>query len=128
VGQSILGQPPSGKIPGFLLEELNLPEEKRIIHWVNEECGIFRKDQSANDERARRWGVKKGNTNMTYDKLHRAIRYNYKNNHKSGSLTHLSFGIYGQSEGHKVSPFYQFDMGNKDVRGQIDYFKNNHAG
>ncbi|KAK3596164.1 hypothetical protein CHS0354_000194 [Potamilus streckersoni] len=46
------------------------------ICWENEEEGKFRIVKSR--ELARLWGSKKGNTNMTYEKMSRAMRYYYK--------------------------------------------------
>ncbi|KAL3843112.1 hypothetical protein ACJMK2_021065 [Sinanodonta woodiana] len=48
----------------------------KYICWENEEEGKFRIVNSK--ELARLWGSKKGNTNMTYEKMSRAMRYYYK--------------------------------------------------
>lgn len=120
---------PGRYILGFLLEELNLPDEKRIIHWEIEERGIFRKDQYVNHELARRWGVKKKNKKMTYESLHRAIRSNYGKKHESGNIKHLVYGIDGQSSVNSTSPLYQFNLSSVTVKELISLCKKkNRAG
>lgn len=119
---------PGKYILGFLLEELNLPDDKRIIHWEIQERGIFRKDQHINHELARRWGIKKNNKNMKYESLHRAIRSNYGKKHEAGNLKHLVFGIDGQSPVNTTSPLYQFNMSSVAVKEHISLCKKNRAG
>ena len=114
---------PGKFILGFLLEELNLPDEERIIHWVNQELGIFRKDQDANLELTRRWGIRKKNKKMTYQSLHRAIRSNYKKEHVAGNIKHLVFGIDGKSPVNPMSPLYQFNMSSLIVKTLFSIYK-----
>ncbi len=119
---------PGKYILGFLLEELNLPDDKRIIHWEIQERGIFRKDQHINHELARRWGIKKNNKKMKYESLHRAIRCNYGKKHEAGNLKHLVFGIDGQSPVNSTSPLYQFNMSSVAVKELISLCNKNRAG
>lgn len=116
---------PGRYIVGFLLEELSLPDDKRIIHWVNQELGIFKKDQCVNNELARRWGVRKKNKKMTYESLHRAIRCNYEKKHQAGNLKHLVYGIDGESPSNPASPLYQFNMSSVTVKEIINSYKKN---
>ena len=120
---------PRRYILGFLFEELNLPDDKRIIHWVNKKLGIFRKDLWVNHELARRWGLNKKNENMKYENLHRAIRSNYEKDGKDGkdgkgNLKHLVYGIDGQSPLNPRSPLYQFNMSSVSVKAIISLIEN----
>jgi ETS factor family protein len=47
-----------------------------LICWEDYSQAKFRFVKS--DEVAKRWGSRKGNTKMTYEKLSRAMRYYYK--------------------------------------------------
>lgn len=62
----------------FIRDLLSNPDYcPRIIHWENEEEGVFRVLQSS--EVARLWGEKKKNKKtMTYEKLSRSLRYSRK--------------------------------------------------
>jgi len=49
----------------------------KVLTWLDEKVGMFQiKDTAAY---AKLWGKVKGNPNMTYEKLSRAMRYSYKN-------------------------------------------------
>lgn len=110
-------------IIGFLFEELNLPDEERIIHWVIEDRGIFSKAQHINKQLANRWGKKKNNENMKYESFHRAIRSNYGNKHKAANIKHLVFGIDGKSPANSTSPLYQFNMRSQVVKNLFSLYK-----
>ena len=114
---------PGRFILGFLLEELSLPDDKRIIHWVSKELGVFSKEHHVNHELARRWGVRKKNKKMTYESLHRAIRCNYGKKGKAGNIEHLVFGIDGQSPPNAASPLYQFNMSSVSVKALFNLSK-----
>ena len=108
---------------GFLFQELYLPNEKRIIHWEIEKEGIYRVDRLEMGKLAKRWGDKKNNKKMTYDKFHRAIRGNYKTETNAGVITHLIYGIDGKSTKNIRSPYYQFDLDDQKVKDLMEYFK-----
>ncbi|KAF6216472.1 hypothetical protein GE061_000814 [Apolygus lucorum] len=66
-----------GRLWEFLRDLLKNPDMcPRIIKWDNHDEGLFRFVQS--NEVARIWGERKGNKDMTYEKLSRAMRYYYK--------------------------------------------------
>lgn len=58
----------------FLLELLNEPLNRDIIHWEGTD-GEFKLAEP--DEVARRWGERKSKPHMNYDKMSRALRYYY---------------------------------------------------
>eukprot|EP00092_Neocalanus_flemingeri_P011810 GFUD01012733.1.p1 GENE.GFUD01012733.1~~GFUD01012733.1.p1 ORF type:complete len:340 (+),score=85.19 GFUD01012733.1:237-1256(+) len=66
------------KITQWIVELLRDPKyNPKVITWVDEKRGVFLiKDTAAY---AKLWGKIKQNTNMTYEKLSRAMRYSYKN-------------------------------------------------
>uniref|UniRef100_A0A0A9YQZ1 ETS homologous factor n=1 Tax=Lygus hesperus TaxID=30085 RepID=A0A0A9YQZ1_LYGHE len=65
-----------GRLWEFLRDLLKNPDMcPRIIKWENHDDGLFRFVQS--NEVARIWGERKGNKDMTYEKLSRAMRYYY---------------------------------------------------
>jgi len=66
------------KITQWIVELLRDPKTNpRVITWVDEKHGVFIiKNTSLY---AKLWGKVKQNTNMTYEKLSRAMRYSYKN-------------------------------------------------
>jgi len=66
------------KITQWIVELLRNPKyNPKVITWTEERQGMFMiKDTVAY---AKLWGKVKGNDNMTYEKLSRAMRYSYKN-------------------------------------------------
>jgi len=66
------------KITQWIVELLRDPKTNpRVITWVDEKHGVFMiKNTSLY---ANLWGKVKQNSNMTYEKLSRAMRYSYKN-------------------------------------------------
>ncbi|XP_034948794.1 ETS-related transcription factor Elf-5-like [Chelonus insularis] len=70
-------QPTQGKLWEFIRDLLRNRETcPSLICWEDYSQAKFRFVRS--DEVARRWGSRKGNTRMTYEKLSRAMRYYYK--------------------------------------------------
>ncbi|KOC60885.1 ETS-related transcription factor Elf-5, partial [Habropoda laboriosa] len=66
-----------GKLWEFIRDLLRNPETcPSLICWEDYPQAKFRFVKS--DEVAKRWGSRKGNTKMTYEKLSRAMRYYYK--------------------------------------------------
>ncbi|XP_076618867.1 ETS-related transcription factor Elf-5 isoform X1 [Colletes latitarsis] len=66
-----------GKLWEFIRDLLRNPETcPSLICWEDYSQAKFRFVKS--DEVAKRWGSRKGNTKMTYEKLSRAMRYYYK--------------------------------------------------
>jgi len=49
----------------------------KVLTWLDEKSGMFQIKDTATY--AKLWGKYKGNPNMTYEKLSRAMRYSYKN-------------------------------------------------
>ncbi|KAI4477726.1 hypothetical protein M0804_012554 [Polistes exclamans] len=73
-GISVTGQ---GKLWEFIRDLLRNRETcPSLICWEDYSQAKFRFVKS--DEVAKRWGSRKGNTKMTYEKLSRAMRYYYK--------------------------------------------------
>ncbi|XP_017886922.1 ETS-related transcription factor Elf-5-like isoform X2 [Ceratina calcarata] len=69
--------PSQGKLWEFIRDLLlNNRTCPSLICWEDYSQAKFRFVKS--DEVAKRWGSRKGNTNMTYEKLSRAMRYYYK--------------------------------------------------
>ncbi|XP_043268415.1 ETS-related transcription factor Elf-5-like isoform X2 [Venturia canescens] len=69
--------PSQGKLWEFIRDLLGNPETcPSLICWEDYSQAKFRFVRS--DEVAKRWGSRKGNTKMTYEKLSRAMRYYYK--------------------------------------------------
>jgi len=66
------------KITQWIVELLRNPKyNPKVITWIDERQGMFMiKDTVVY---AKLWGKVKGNDNMTYEKLSRAMRYSYKN-------------------------------------------------
>ncbi|XP_057323183.1 ETS-related transcription factor Elf-5-like [Microplitis mediator] len=70
-------QPTQGKLWEFIRDLLRNRETcPSLICWEDYSQAKFRFVRS--DEVAKRWGSRKGNTKMTYEKLSRAMRYYYK--------------------------------------------------
>ncbi|XP_011298251.1 ETS-related transcription factor Elf-5 [Fopius arisanus] len=66
-----------GKLWEYIRDLLRNPETcPSLICWEDYSQAKFRFVRS--DEVAKRWGARKGNTKMTYEKLSRAMRYYYK--------------------------------------------------
>jgi hypothetical protein len=65
------------KISRWLVTLLRNPDHNpSVITWINAEDGVFKIINSS--KLAHLWGLKKGNPNMDYSKLSRAMRYYYK--------------------------------------------------
>jgi len=66
------------KITQWIVELLRNPKyNPKVITWIDEKQGVFMvKDTTTY---AKLWGKVKENSNMTYEKLSRAMRYSYKN-------------------------------------------------
>lgn len=113
---------PGKRIIGFLLRELNKKKSKRVIHWANEDKGIYIKKQAGNDELSRRWGVQKNNPTMTYEKFHRALRVHYQKGDQPGVIKHLTQGPDGELKSNPKSPYYQIDLEHKKVKLLLERF------
>lgn len=69
---------PSVTLWQFLLQLLREQGHGHIISWTSRDGGEFKLVDA--EEVARLWGLRKNKTNMTYDKLSRALRYYYEKN------------------------------------------------
>jgi len=66
------------KITQWIVELLRNPKyNPKVITWIDEKQGVFMIKDTATY--AKLWGKVKMNSNMTYEKLSRAMRYSYKN-------------------------------------------------
>ncbi|USE33842.1 ETS domain-containing protein [Endozoicomonas sp. SCSIO W0465] len=93
----------------FMIAELNRGDSKRVegLRWHDPDKRIYIKEQIANVELARRWGVAKNNPGMNYEKFARAIRGRYVPDSSGRVIEHLNCGLDGTSKLDDKSVYYR---------------------